>query len=307
MDSSRGDVLKFAQGDAEMPGTERLFARVDELVRCLKECPQVADRLMHTDFSNQAMFAVYPGESTRYIKHTDNSALTDGRRLTTLLYLNKEWQPEHGGCLRVFEPGMESVRVRRDIEPRWNRLVIFWSDEVPHEVLPSFRDRVAVSIWYVCAKESLQTEDAFLRLCTKVRTVSGLDRSQRLEAAAGDDQQRRVLRILGSDSAKVSLERQDRQDQELLDAVKHSFVGCDRFRRQRERLNTIFGWDARVLRLQQEMEESRLRFLHMFQSSGVPLPRGIQDAMRSELDSVPAKAVWQRVDEVEDMFFEAVD
>ena len=35
------------------------------------------------------------------------------------------------------------------------------------EVMSAFRDRAAASIWYICAKESLQTEEAFKRVVTK--------------------------------------------------------------------------------------------------------------------------------------------
>lgn len=53
---------------------------------------------------SDAMCAVYPGKGTRFAKHIDNSA-NDGRRLTSLLYMNNAWVPAMGGCLRLFSPG----------------------------------------------------------------------------------------------------------------------------------------------------------------------------------------------------------
>jgi len=35
----------------------------------------------------------------------------------------------------------------REIEPIANRLVLFWSDAVPHEVMPAFRDRYAITVF----------------------------------------------------------------------------------------------------------------------------------------------------------------
>eukprot|EP00929_Paragymnodinium_shiwhaense_P068009 TRINITY_DN34183_c0_g1_i4.p1 TRINITY_DN34183_c0_g1~~TRINITY_DN34183_c0_g1_i4.p1 ORF type:complete len:424 (-),score=42.86 TRINITY_DN34183_c0_g1_i4:52-1275(-) len=172
--SSRGDVIRFSQDDTGMAGTCKLYETLDRLVRGLQSMPQVSARLRHTSFSNDAMFSVYPGGSARYVRHCDNSLMTDGRRLTCILYLNEDWQPSHGGCLRIFEPTMQSMTYKIDVEPIWNRLVIFWSNEdAPHEVLASYKHRAAVSVWYVCAEESLRTCDAFERLLSKLRAVGG--------------------------------------------------------------------------------------------------------------------------------------
>ena len=41
----------------------------------------------------------YPPGS-RYTKHVDNGGrMSNGRRLTTLLYLNEDWAPGDGGCV----------------------------------------------------------------------------------------------------------------------------------------------------------------------------------------------------------------
>ncbi|KAK6017703.1 hypothetical protein OSTOST_16772, partial [Ostertagia ostertagi] len=41
-----------------------------------------------------------------------------------------------------------------DIDPKADRLVFFWSDRRnPHEVMPVFRPRFAVTIWYMDREE----------------------------------------------------------------------------------------------------------------------------------------------------------
>ena len=41
-----------------------------------------------------------------------------------------------------------------DIEPKFNRVIFFWSDRRnPHEVMPSARLRFAITVWYFDDKE----------------------------------------------------------------------------------------------------------------------------------------------------------
>lgn len=57
--------------------------------------------------------------------HTDfnwNAKLRADRRINTLLYLNKDWKPEHRGELILQKVGGES---KATVEPIFNRLVVF--------------------------------------------------------------------------------------------------------------------------------------------------------------------------------------
>ena len=46
--------------------------------------------------------AVCLGDGSRYDTHYDNMGGDDLRKLTALLYLQREWTVEHGGCFRMF-------------------------------------------------------------------------------------------------------------------------------------------------------------------------------------------------------------
>lgn len=95
----------------------------------------------------KAHVACYPGNGTRYIKHVDNPN-GDGRVITAIYYLNKNWDTKRdGGLLRMFPAGMNEVA---NIEPLFDRVLFFWSDRRnPHEVLPAYRDRFAITVWYI--------------------------------------------------------------------------------------------------------------------------------------------------------------
>ncbi|GMT12253.1 hypothetical protein PFISCL1PPCAC_3550 [Pristionchus fissidentatus] len=96
---------------------------------------------------SRAMLAIYPGGSTRYVKHVDNPN-KDGRLITCIYYCNANWKlDQHGGALRLFP---ETSECAMDIDPQADRLVFFWSDRRnPHEVMPVYRHRFAITIWYM--------------------------------------------------------------------------------------------------------------------------------------------------------------
>jgi hypothetical protein len=109
-----------------------------------------------SDQSFNAKLAVTsPGGST-YPLHVDNtlgitgSPQDDSRKLTCIVYLNPDYEQGDGGELRLLLLDKECL----DLTPRGGRIVIFWSDESPHEVLPTKPDsqeecfdRYALTIW----------------------------------------------------------------------------------------------------------------------------------------------------------------
>lgn len=95
----------------------------------------------------KAHVSCYPGNGTRYVKHVDNPNC-DGRLITAIYYLNENWNTKReGGLLRMFPTGSNQVA---NIEPLFDRALFFWSDRRnPHEVLPAYRDRYAITVWFM--------------------------------------------------------------------------------------------------------------------------------------------------------------
>jgi len=89
-------------------------------------------------------FAIYPAGSF-YKKHSDRFHNTDNRQISCILYLNKDWQEAYGGQLRLYTEteGQESYY---DIKPQWATFACFRS-ELPHEVLPTTRERYSITGW----------------------------------------------------------------------------------------------------------------------------------------------------------------
>jgi [Skp1-protein]-hydroxyproline N-acetylglucosaminyltransferase len=104
-------------------------------------------------------FAVYPGDAlSGYARHCDlgaechhdpSSSIANSkshRIITAIYYLNEwDWSEEDGGCLKIFGKEDDSSHC---IIPYGDRLVLFRSDLVEHQVLPSNnRTRSAITIW----------------------------------------------------------------------------------------------------------------------------------------------------------------
>uniref|UniRef100_A0A672HUC0 hypoxia-inducible factor-proline dioxygenase n=1 Tax=Salarias fasciatus TaxID=181472 RepID=A0A672HUC0_SALFA len=103
--------------------------------------------------------ACYPGNGAGYVRHVDNPN-GDGRCITCIYYLNKNWDvKEQGGLLQIYPEGKNVVA---NIEPLFDRLLVFWSDRRnPHEVKPAYATRYAITVWYFDAKERTEAKEKY--------------------------------------------------------------------------------------------------------------------------------------------------
>lgn len=131
--SDRAATLEELGAD---PVLEAVWSWFDRLRQALVEATWVG----LPRFSVQ--LACYPGGGARYARHVDALPGDRNRLLTAIVYLNPDWRPEHGGRLRAWVRGRPM-----EVDPRWDRLVIFRSEAVPHEVQPTWAPRYAASAW----------------------------------------------------------------------------------------------------------------------------------------------------------------
>jgi SM-20-related protein len=104
-------------------------------------------------FNVEAHYARYaPG--ARYQRHRDAFRGERSRRLSTVLYLNPDWQLDQGGELVLYAAEGDAELQR--IAPLGNRLVMFLSEEFPHEVLPAQRERYSVAGWFGSAATGIR-------------------------------------------------------------------------------------------------------------------------------------------------------
>lgn len=79
-----------------------------------------------------------------YHAHLDRFSQDDSRTISMVLYLNKNWNAENGGELRIHLPDSKY----QDISPTGGRLVCFFSADVLHEVLEAKQPRFSFAGWW---------------------------------------------------------------------------------------------------------------------------------------------------------------
>lgn len=95
-------------------------------------------------FEYESHFAYYePGAF--YRKHKDSFRGAANRILSTVTYLNRNWRADEGGLLVIYhENDQEICRIL----PEAGTLVIFLSEEIPHEVTTTRRPRNSIAGWF---------------------------------------------------------------------------------------------------------------------------------------------------------------
>ncbi|GLH11683.1 Uncharacterized protein GBIM_16425 [Gryllus bimaculatus] len=146
----RGDQITWIDGkDSAATNIGYLISKVDAVVMRANKLSNGKLATYTINDRTKAMVACYPGNGTHYVKHVDNPN-KDGRCITAIYYLNKDWDvKKNGGLLRIFPEDSINRQKVADIEPLFDRILFFWSDRRnPHEVQPAYATRYAITLWY---------------------------------------------------------------------------------------------------------------------------------------------------------------
>ncbi len=92
----------------------------------------------------EAHFAHYE-KGDFYEKHLDTFKNSKNRVVTTVYYLNKEWNQRDGGELFIYNKENNLIK---KVLPKQNTLVVFMSEEFPHAIDITKKDRYSIAGWY---------------------------------------------------------------------------------------------------------------------------------------------------------------
>lgn len=106
---------------------------------------QLNQGLMLGLFSHESHYAWYEAGDF-YLTHRDAFVGQSNRKLSLVLYLNEDWQSCDNGELVIYSDSDERELLR--VRPKLGTLVIFLSEEFPHQVMPATRDRYSIAAWF---------------------------------------------------------------------------------------------------------------------------------------------------------------
>jgi SM-20-related protein len=113
----------------------------------IEELKQILNRRCFLGLKSfEGHFARYPIGSF-YKRHVDQFHAVPHRIVTVILYLNDTWTEADGGQLRMYFPQEDGSERIEDVLPVGGRLVVFLSEEIPHEVMPTQKERISITGW----------------------------------------------------------------------------------------------------------------------------------------------------------------
>lgn len=133
----RGDTIRWLTHD--QPAEARFLDWMQGLQTGLNQ------RLFMGLQEFESHFAQYP-PGAFYQKHLDAFKGKPGRKLSCVLYLNPNWQKDAGGELLIYDGASDQLLV--SVAPEYGRLVIFLSENFPHEVKPASVKRRSIAGWF---------------------------------------------------------------------------------------------------------------------------------------------------------------
>ncbi|WP_328797688.1 2OG-Fe(II) oxygenase [Marinomonas vulgaris] len=135
---ARRDYIQWI--DPDKPIRKDFLRTMEELRIALNR------RLFLGLFDYEAHFARYE-KGAFYEKHLDAFKGESNRILSTVLYLNDDWQDGDGGELVIYDENNPDIEIGRFF-PKKGRLAVFLSECFHHEVIVAKRTRHSIAGWF---------------------------------------------------------------------------------------------------------------------------------------------------------------
>lgn len=133
----RGDLIKWIDNESQ-----DVFERV--LLDKIKRFIKYLNRTCYTSINDYEFHYANYEVNSFYKRHLDQFKSEKGRQFSFIIYLNENWTTTDGGKLSLYV----NANKIDETYPLEGRTVFFKSDELEHEVHPSFtRNRISIAGW----------------------------------------------------------------------------------------------------------------------------------------------------------------
>jgi SM-20-related protein len=96
-------------------------------------------------FDYECHYAIYRA-GAGYARHSDVLSGRRNRVVSTVFYLNDDWQRDDGGQLVLFTS--EGDAIIDTVNPTFGKMIIFLSESFPHAVLAACKPRHSIAGWF---------------------------------------------------------------------------------------------------------------------------------------------------------------
>lgn len=136
----RNDLTCWIDENQPTTTESKLLQNLNDLQEQLKNYFRIA----LTNF--EVHYALFP-EGHFYHKHNDQKANNNHRFFSFVIYLNKNWNPDHKGRLLIYDKSdSENNKVQFQMAPEFGQMILFRSDLL-HEVEISRAERQSITGW----------------------------------------------------------------------------------------------------------------------------------------------------------------
>lgn len=144
-------IKKTIRGDKTYWLNKERDFELKDFWELLAETKSTLNRYCYLSLSGDEFHLAHYPSGGFYARHLDQFDGRSNRMISMIIYLNENWEPGNGGQLEILDKNRELQLV----DPIARRCVLFKSDQVPHAVLKSFKDRYSLTGWLLYQPTSL--------------------------------------------------------------------------------------------------------------------------------------------------------
>ncbi|MCB9034484.1 MAG: 2OG-Fe(II) oxygenase [Chitinophagales bacterium] len=132
----RGDVISWIEDNTSNQTEQILFEQINSFIQYLNQT-------CYTNINSYEFHYAFYEKGSFYKKHLDQFRADRARQFSLVIYLNDDWTTEDEGNLQLYLPNKTI-----SILPFAGTAVLFKSDKIEHEVLPSTtKNRLSIAGW----------------------------------------------------------------------------------------------------------------------------------------------------------------